>query len=256
MQYDGPLVGGRLIKRYKRFLADIVLDSGEEITAHCPNTGSMKHCAEPGSRVWLWDSLPSGAAAKRKYRYSWEWVEIAGRYKACINTARPNQLVAEALAAGRIAELAGDYQILPEPKVEDGRLDFLLQPQQLQEPEVYVEVKSVTLLDNPQPLPRLDQPQASDGWGSFPDAVTARGLKHLRRLAELRQQGYRTLLLFCVPHEGITRVRPARAIDPAYAAALAEVMEQGVEVLAYQAQFYADASGLELGQCLPVDIAG
>ena len=228
MQYDGPLVGGRLIKRYKRFLADIVLDSGEEITAHCPNTGSMKHCAEPGSRVWLWDSLPSGAAAKRKYRYSWEWVEIAGRYKACINTARPNQLVAEALAAGNIAELAGDFQIQPEPKVADGRLDFLLQAETS---AVYVEVKSVTLLDCPQP----EHPDASDGWGSFPDAVTARGLKHLRRLAELRQQGYRTLLLFCVPHEGIKRVRPARDIDPAYAAALAEVVAQGVEVLAYQA---------------------
>jgi len=249
MQYDGPLVGGRLIKRYKRFLADIVLDSGEEITAHCPNTGSMKHCAEPGSRVWLWDSLPSGAAAKRKYRYSWEWVEIAGRYKACINTARPNQLVAEALAAGNITELAGDFQIQPEPKVADGRLDFLLQAETS---AVYVEVKSVTLLDYPQP----EHPDASDGWGSFPDAVTARGLKHLRRLAELRQQGYRAVLLFCVPHEGIARVRPARAIDPAYAAALAEVVEQGVEVLAYQAQFYADERGLELGKRLPVDIGG
>ncbi|MCD8523479.1 MAG: DNA/RNA nuclease SfsA [Saccharospirillaceae bacterium] len=243
MRYDAPLVGGRLIKRYKRFLADIVLDSGEEITAHCPNTGSMKHCAEPGSRVWLWDSLPSGAAAKRKYRYSWEWVEIAGRYKACINTARPNQLVAEALAAGRIAELAGEYQIQPEPRVADGRLDFLLQVPQPHERSVYVEVKSVTLLDHP---------DTDDGWGSFPDAVTVRGLKHLRRLAGLRQQGYRSVLLFCVPHEGIERVRPARVIDPAYAAALADVVEQGVEVLAYQARF--DAGGLELGQRLPVDI--
>lgn len=243
MRYDAPLVGGRLIKRYKRFLADIVLDSGEEITAHCPNTGSMKHCAEPGSRVWLWDSLPSGAAAKRKYRYSWEWVEVAGRYRACINTARPNQLVAEALAAGRIAELAGNYQIRPEPGVEDGRLDFLLQAQQPQQLSVYVEVKSVTLLDHP---------DAGDGWGSFPDAVTVRGLKHLRRLADLRQQGYRTVLLFCVPHEGIRRVRPARMIDPAYAAALAEVSQQGVEVLACGVHFYADNNALELGLPLPV----
>lgn len=233
MKYDAPLVSGRLLKRYKRFLADIRLDDGREVTAHCPNTGSMKHCADADSRVWLWDSHNE----QRKYRLTWEWVEVDGRFRACVNTARANALVAEALAAGTITELAGDYQIRREPKVEDGRLDFLLTADG--QPDVYIEVKSVTLLSDREP-----------GLGEFPDAVTERGLKHLQRLRALKEQGCRAVLLFCVPHEGIERVQAAAQIDPAYARALSEVAAAGVEVLAYRVRF--SEWGMQLHGRLPV----
>lgn len=223
MNYQQPLIQGTLIKRYKRFLADIRLPDDSEITVHCPNTGSMKNCAEPGWPVWLSDSQNP----KRKYQFSWEWVAVQGQYKACINTARANQLVAEALEQGVIAELSGHSRVQKEPKVEDGRLDFLLhQEHDLNETsKTYVEVKSVTLMG--------EQP----GAGSFPDAVTERGLKHLKRLLALHQQGYRAVLLFCVAHEGIEQVAPADDIDPKYGAALREVVAQGVEVLAYRVEF-------------------
>ncbi|WP_430460137.1 DNA/RNA nuclease SfsA [Thalassolituus sp. LLYu03] len=235
MKYDAPLLTGTLLKRYKRFLADVRLDDGREITAHCPNTGSMKHCADDGSRVWLWDSLND----QRKYRLTWEWVEVDGRFRACVNTARANALVAEALAQGVIAELAGDYDIKREPKVDDGRLDFLLT--QATGPDTYVEVKSVTLLSGAEP-----------GLGEFPDAVTERGLKHLHRLRVLKEQGWRAVLLFCVPHEGIDRVRAAASIDPAYARALTEVAQAGVEVLAYRVSF--SEWGMALSTRIPVEL--
>ncbi|MAK89763.1 MAG: DNA/RNA nuclease SfsA [Oleibacter sp.] len=222
MKYDEALVSGRLLRRYKRFLADIRLDDGQEVTAHCPNTGSMKHCADADSRVWLWDSHNP----KRKYQLTWEWVEVDGQFRACVNTARANQLVEEALKDGVISELAGDYDIRREPKVADGRLDFLLSAQQKGDADIYVEVKSVTLLS-----------EETAGLGTFPDAVTERGLKHLRRLQALKEEGYRAVLLFCVPHEGIERVQAAADIDPKYAAALAEVAAAGVEVLAYRVTF-------------------
>jgi len=233
MIYDAPLVSGRLLRRYKRFLADIVLDDGREVTAHCPNTGSMKHCADPDSRVWLWDSRNP----KRKYQLTWEWVEVDGKYRACVNTARANALVAEALEARRIPELAGNYQIKREPKVDDGRLDFLLEEDG--EARVYIEVKSVTLLSESEP-----------GLGRFPDAVTERGLKHLRRLQALKEQGYRAVLLFCVPHEGIERVEAAADIDSAYASALKEVADAGVEVMAWRVRF--DEWQMAVDQPLPV----
>ncbi|MAD43629.1 MAG: DNA/RNA nuclease SfsA [Oceanospirillaceae bacterium] len=235
MKYDAPLVSGRLLRRYKRFLADIMLDDGREVTAHCPNTGSMKHCADPDSRVWLWDSHNP----KRKYQLTWEWVEVDGCFRACVNTVRANQLVEEALQQGRIQELAGDYDIRREPRVDDGRLDFLLTGQQSGDIDTYIEVKSVTLLS-----------ESDAGLGSFPDAVTERGLKHLRRLQALKAAGHRALLLFCVPHEGIDRVQAAADIDPAYAAALAEVAASGVEVLAYRVSF--SEWGMVLDTRLPV----
>ena len=235
MKYDEALVSGRLLRRYKRFLADIRLDDGQEVTAHCPNTGSMKHCADADSRVWLWDSHNP----KRKYQLSWEWVEVDGQFRACVNTARANQLVEEALKDGVISELAGDYDIRREPKVADGRLDFLLSAQQKGDADIYVEVKSVTLLS-----------EETAGLGTFPDAVTERGLKHLRRLQALKEEGYRAVLLFCVPHEGIERVQAAADIDPKYAAALAEVASAGVEVLAYRVTF--SEWGMALTTPLPV----
>lgn len=248
MIYDSPLVSGRLLQRYKRFLADVRLDDGREVTAHCANTGSMLHCAEPGSRVWLRDS----ADPKRKLRYSWEWVEVAGRWRACINTARPNQLVQEALQQGMaghgpLASLTLGYQLQREPKVEDGRLDFRLHSHAHQ-PDIWVEVKSVTLLN--------DLSAVQPGTGRFPDAVTARGLKHLQRLMAIVAGGERALLLFCVPHEGINRVQAAADIDPAYARALAQAAASGVEVLAFGVDFThaGQQAGMTLSQPLPVEI--
>lgn len=209
---------GKLLRRYKRFLADVRLDSGDEITVHCPNTGSMRHCADPGSRIWLSDSRNPA----RKYRFTWEWVEVQQRYRACINTQRANALLAEALQQQLITPLQAYDQWQREPRVDDGRLDFLLTGEGV--PDCYVEVKNVTLLEGV-------------GEGCFPDAVSDRGLKHLHRLAALRREGYRAVLFFCVAHEGINWVRAAEEIDPAYAHALREVQQQGVEIYAYRVRF-------------------
>lgn len=244
MNYDLPLIEATLIKRYKRFLADVRLPDGKEMTVHCPNTGSMKNCAEPGWPIWLSDSQNP----KRKYRYSWEWVGVQQTFKACINTARANQLVAEALENKVISELADYHHIQGEPKVEDGRLDFLLHRNDCETPDskAYVEVKSVTLLDSD--LSEEKEP----GLGSFPDAKTDRGLKHLNRLLALHQEGYRAVLLFCVSHEGIERVRPADEIDPKYGKALREVVAQGVEVLAYRVDF--GENGMAVKRRIPVEL--
>lgn len=225
MEYERPLLTGKLIQRYKRFLADIELTSpaervGEVVTAHCANTGSMTNCKDEGAKVWLFDSQNP----KRKLPLSWEWVEVEGQYKACINTARANQLVKEALLNHRIAEVSvsSAETLKSEPKVDEGRLDFLI-TSDVNESQTYIEVKSVTLLEQ--------------GLGYFPDAVTSRGLKHLEVLSRLKAEGQRSILFFCVPHEGIQQVRVAEHIDPSYANKLREVIAQGVEVLAYQVEF-------------------
>ncbi|WP_083023336.1 DNA/RNA nuclease SfsA [Vreelandella lionensis] len=217
MTYPG-LVLGTLLRRYKRFLADVRLDSGEEVVAHCPNTGSMKAVTVPGCRVWL---SPSNNP-KRKLAWTWEWIELpepdGGTALASVHTGRANGLVEAAINAGEIAPLT-DYQTLKrEVKVGDARLDF-----RLDDPEkgaAYVEVKQVALKEE-------------DGHGYFPDSVSVRGTKHLHTLAALAEQGERAVLLFCVAHEGIADVAAATHIDPTYAAALSDAVNAGVEVVAY-----------------------
>lgn len=262
MEYSTPLVTGRLIQRYKRFLADIQLDTGEQITTHCANTGAMTHCSEPGSRVWLWDSQNP----KRKYRYSWEWVETAHGQRACINTARANQLVAEHLKARCAVNQCEAEAIIKEPRVEDGRLDFWVpgrtaavispisaasvappsrqefKPEQAdsfsaydEEPDLYIEVKSVTLM----------RPDLATGLACFPDAVTERGVKHLKRLQCLKEEGHRTMLLFAVMMENVEKVAAAADVHPAYADELAQSIEQGVEVRALACQFGEQGMHLE-----------
>jgi len=233
MEYERPLLTGKLVQRYKRFLADIELDTpveraGDVVTAHCANTGSMTNCKDEGARVWLFDSQNP----KRKLPLSWEWVEVEGQYKACINTARANQLVKEALLANTIKEInvASEACLKSEPKVDEGRLDFLLSNEKTSQ-QTYIEVKSVTLLGK-----GSDNPNEKN-IGYFPDAVTSRGLKHLEVLQRLKEEGHRSVLFFCVPHEGIKQVGVAEHIDPAYAKKLREVMAVGVEVLAYQVKF-------------------
>ncbi|MFT2099775.1 DNA/RNA nuclease SfsA [Marinomonas sp. 2405UD66-6] len=216
MDFPTQLIEGRLIKRYKRFLSDVELPSGEVVVAHCPNTGSMKRCQQDNARVWLSKSTNP----KRKLGYTWELVEVDGEHLACINTGLPNKLVGEAIANGVVSELAGYAELKAEVKYgENSRIDWLLTGNEGQ--KCYVEVKNVTLLEE-------------DGNGYFPDAVTDRGRKHLYELAKMVKEGHRAVLFFCVSHSGIDSVSPAVHIDEKYALAFAEVVEKGVEVLAYK----------------------
>ncbi|CAD5107913.1 DNA/RNA nuclease SfsA [Zestomonas carbonaria] len=219
MRFEPPLEEGRLLQRYKRFLADIETPAGERLTIHCPNTGSMLNCMSPGGRVWFSRSNDP----KRKLPGTWELSETPQGRLACVNTARANALVEEALRAGMIGELAGFTALKREVAYgeERSRADFRLD---YPEGPAFVEVKSVTLGFDASPV------------AAFPDAVTARGSKHLRELATLARQGVRAVQLYCVNLSGITAVRPAAEIDPAYAAALREAVAAGVEVLAYGAE--------------------
>jgi len=216
MRFDPSLEPATLLKRYKRFLADIELADGSQLTVHCPNTGSMLNCMAPGCRVWV----SRTDDPKRKLPGTWEIVETPQGRLACINTGRANRVVEEALLAGAIPELAGFTQLRREVRYgqENSRVDFhLIYP----DGEAYVEVKSVTL--------------GFDGSvvAAFPDAVTQRGVRHLRELAALASRGTRAIQLFCVNLAGVEAVRPAWEIDDAYAQALRWAAGQGVEVLAY-----------------------
>ncbi len=219
MRFSPELEQGRLLLRYKRFLADIETDNGERLTIHCPNTGSMLNCMLPGGRVWFSRSNDP----KRKLPGTWEISETPQGRFACINTGRANTLVEEALRAGVISELNGFTALKREVAYgqEKSRVDFRLE---YPEGYVYVEVKSVTL--------GFDESNVA----AFPDAVTQRGARHLRELAALAREGVRAVLLYCVNITGIDAVRPAEEIDPAYAAALREAVAAGVEVLAYGVQ--------------------
>ena len=232
MKFPNPLIEAKLIKRYKRFLTDIILPDGREITVHCPNTGSMKRCMPENARIWISDSQNE----KRKYRHTWELVEIDGQHLACINTGLPNKLVKEAIDNGVIEELQGYQNIKAEVKYgEASRIDWLLSNND-GEDLCYVEVKNATLLE--------DGVLGENGHGYFPDAVTERGRKHLYELAEMVKQGHRAVLCFCVSHTGINKVSPAAHIDEKYTQALKEVMSLGVEVIAYRAKITQEEIGL------------
>jgi sugar fermentation stimulation protein A len=237
MEYETRLIPGTLERRYKRFLADVTLESGETVVAHCPNTGSMLGCDSPGSRVWLSRS----DNPRRKLAWTWELVETGREgHLACINTARANTLAGELLRERPPADLAPYDSIRPEVRYgsEKSRIDWLLETSSRELAPVWVEVKNVTL--------------AEDGIGYFPDAVTARGQKHLRELAERVRAGDRALLLFCVSHAGASEVRPAAAIDAHYAALLKEVVASGVECRAWRCGMTPE--WLELRGELPVVI--
>lgn len=213
--FDPPLVEGRLVRRYKRFLADVRIGR-DTVVAHCPNPGSMRTCADEGGRVWL-QRKPA-----TKLGWSWELAEIGGRGGALVsvNTARGNQLVAAALATGAIGELRGYDVIEREVATGDSRLDFRLARGARNRDRAWVEVKTATM-------------DGGAGAAAFPDAVTARGVRHLDELRALRRRGFRAVLLFVVARSGVTQVRPADEIDPTYGAALRRAAAAGVEVLAY-----------------------
>ncbi|MBI6925792.1 MULTISPECIES: DNA/RNA nuclease SfsA [Pseudomonas] len=233
MRFSPALEQGRLLRRYKRFLADIELATGEQLTIHCPNTGSMLNCMREGGRVWFSRS----SDPKRKLPGTWEISETPQGRLACVNTGRANALVEEALRAGIITELAGFTALKREVAYgeEGSRIDFRLE---FDGAPAYVEVKSVTL------------GYADSTTAAFPDAVTQRGAKHLRELAKLARQGIRAVQLYCVNLTGIEAVRPADDIDLAYAQALKAAAAEGVEVLAYGTRL--DAEGIVIDRRLPV----
>lgn len=241
------LVPGTLVRRYKRFLADIILDDGREVVAHCPNTGSMRAVNVPGSRVWL---SPSDNP-KRKLDWTWELIALpqseGDTALASVHTGRTNAIVEEALRVGIITPLAGYAEMRREVKVEGARLDFRLRGEEggpAPRVDAYVEVKQVTLKEE-------------DGHGYFPDAVSERGRRHLEVLSRLAGEGQRAVLLFCVAHTGIDDVAPARHLDPAYAQALGEAVAAGVEVLAYGCEVdwrQGAPVGIRLARPLPVSL--
>ena len=224
MQFNPPLESATLIKRYKRFLTDIKLPDGSERTIHCANTGAMTGCATPGNTVWY----STSDNAKRKYPNSWEISETDKGHRICVNTARANQLAVEAIENGTIVELLGYNALRTEVKYgsENSRIDILLEDSE--KPLCYIEVKSVTLLD--------EQETSTEGQGFFPDAVTTRGQKHLRELTEMVESGNRAVLLFTVLHSGIEKVSAAHHIDAKYSLLLKQAQDAGVEVLCYKAE--------------------
>ncbi|RLD16576.1 DNA/RNA nuclease SfsA [candidate division KSB1 bacterium] len=216
MKFDQPLIKGFLIKRYKRFLADIELPSGEIVTAHCPNSGSMKTCDQPGWEVRL---SPSDNP-KRKLKYTWEMVHN-GKCWIGINTIFANKIAAEGIRSGMIRELQGYERLQTERKYgQNSRVDLLLSNG---EKKCFVEVKNVTLVEE-------------DGFYRFPDAVTKRGLKHLQELTEMVRQGHRAVMLFLIQRSDGTLFKPADHIDPQYGRELRNAFKVGVEILPYRAE--------------------
>lgn len=254
MKFAEPLIKARLIKRYKRFLADIELDyaidntKSKFITIHTANTGSMSGCAIPGSTIWISNSHNP----KRKYLYSWELSSSEQGSFIGINTMLANKLVKEAIEKGHIHELvnktggnsAGFVNIETEVPYgrENSRIDLLLTENGGR--KCYIEVKNVTASFEP-------------GVAAFPDAVTVRGTKHLRELEYMVTQGHRAVIIFCVQRDDIKTVRAAKEIDPLYAQTLVQVQENGVEILAYGAGFSGSKEspdGIHLTQQLSVII--
>ncbi len=215
MRFKSRLIRGTLIQRYKRFLADVRLATGEVVTAHCTNTGSMMGCKEPGSAVYISrsDNL------NRKLLYTWELINANNTWVG-INTMHPNKLVPEAVEAGVIAELSGYPTIRREVKVSaHSRLDLCLEGEN---GNCFVEVKNVTL--------------AVDGTAAFPDAVSERGTKHLKELMRLRRQGHRAAIVFVIQRGDCEHFRPADEIDQEYGRWLRRAINAGVEALPYRAK--------------------
>jgi sugar fermentation stimulation protein A len=232
MKFSAALTEARLIKRYKRFLADVELNNGQIITVHCANTGAMTGCQPSQAAVWLSHSNNP----KRKYPYSWELVQLGPSALACINTALTNKVAEEAITSNVIAELS-DYERCQREVVygeEKSRIDFLLERASQQ---CFVEVKHLTL-------------KLNDRTGAFPDAVTLRGQKHLRELMSQARNGDRAVLLFIVMRTDVDQVMPAEDIDPDYARLLRQAVNEGVEVLAYAT--HIDQDEIKVTHAIPV----
>ena len=240
MQFPTPLIEGTLIKRYKRFMADVELAGGETVTAHCANPGSMMGLIEPGTRVWLSRS----DNPKRKLKFSWELLEVdlgAGPAMVGINTSHPNHIVGEAIAAGKVSELAGYERQRAEVKYgKNSRIDILLESDG--QPPCYVEVKNVHLM-------------REAGLAEFPDSVTARGAKHLDELSDMVAEGARAAMMFLVQRDDAHRFRLAGDIDPHYAERFEAARAAGVETLIYSCKLDPE-HGIDIDKPLPFDDGG
>ncbi len=224
-----PLIAGTLLRRYKRFLADVELDDGRTVTAHCPNTGSMQACSEPGRRVYL--SVHDNP--KRKYPYTWELIVMPDSLVG-VNTLVPNRLVKHAVLHNGIAELCGHKEARSEVRFgENSRVDLLLSGPG--KAKCYVEIKNCTLVENKTAL--------------FPDAVTARGLKHLKELSRQVGPHTRSVIFVFVQRMDADVFQPADAIDPAYGRGLRRAIAEGVELLAYDV--HINLEGIRLRRSLP-----
>lgn len=224
-------------KRYKRFLTDIILQDGSSTTIHCPNTGSMRNCISENTPCWY----STSDNKKRKYAHTLEITTTPSGHLAGVNTGRANKLVAEAIIEGVVAELTGYNQLKAEVKCADfeSRLDFLLNDHETDPRSCYVEVKSVTLMD-----------ETTIGRGYFPDSVSTRATKHLQALIGLVNQGHRAVIFYCVQHTGIGTVSPADHIDSDYGIWLRKAVDAGVEALAYKADI--SESEIKLTHSMPI----
>lgn len=213
MTFATSLIPARLLRRYKRFLADVVLEDGRAVTAHCANPGSMLGLATPGMRVWL----EPNADPRRKLRYGWRLVELDSGHFVGVDTAAPNRIVKVALTAGILPGVSGYQTVRAEVKYgQNSRVDFLLGT--AGKPDLYLEVKSVTLCRQP-------------GLAEFPDSVTKRGAKHLVELSRMVAEGQRATLLYLVQRSDCSAVAVASDIDPGYAEAVAQARANGVDII-------------------------
>ena len=236
MRFADPLIRGTLVRRYKRFLSDVEVDGGDVVVAHCANTGSMLSVKDPGSEVWL----SPARNPQRKLRYTWELIRV-GDALVGINTGLPNRLVEEAVRAGAMPELAGYETVRREVRYgRNSRIDLLLEGEG--RPPCYVEVKNVTMKRGPGPgVP-----------AQFPDAVTARGTKHLGELADMAAGGKRAVMVYLVQRPDCARFSIAADIDPAYAEALGKALAGGVEALCYGCR--VSVEGVDVADPVPMDL--
>lgn len=230
MKFEIPLVHGRLIKRYKRFLADVELDNKEVIVAHCTNSGSMKSCLEKGAEVYL---SPVNDP-KRKTKFTWEMIKINGNWIG-INTAVPNKLAFEYISQNKIEKLAGYDIVKREVKFEDSRFDIYCENSY---EKCFVEVKNVTLKEGK--------------FAKFPDAVTERGKKHLETLIRVKKQEMRAVMLYIIQRVDVDIFAPAHDIDPNYARALKKAFQQGVEIIPLMAK--VDPQEIRIIKELPLQL--
>jgi len=235
MLFPGPLVRGTLLKRYQRFLADVRLDDGSEITASCPNTGTMMGLSDPGAIIWLSRSV----SPTRKYAHCWELVEHDvghGASMVGINTGLPNKIVEEALSAGVVPELAGYPSLRREVRYGvNSRIDLLLE--RLPGDRCYLEIKNVHLSRTP-------------GLAEFPDCVSARAAKHLVELSDMVREGHRAVMVYLIQRGDVGRFQLAADLDPTYAAGFASARAAGVEMLAYVCE--VTTGGVTLARRIPI----
>ncbi len=230
MIFREKLVHGTLINRYKRFLANVRLDDGSEVVAHCTNSGSMKSCLENGAEVYL---TPVNDP-KRQTKFTWEMIKINGKWVG-INTVNPNKLAFEAISAGKIPELTGYTNIRREVVFSDSRFDLFAENET---EKCFVEVKNVTLKEGK--------------FALFPDSVTERGQKHLKTLIEVKAGGMRAVMFYVIQRTDVEVFAPAKEIDPEYAETLKLAVNAGVEIIAMVA--HVTPEKIELTEKLPVDI--